>query len=71
MSSKIYFNPDAPLNAENIAEGLASSILSVAFTNDSGSDVFGTSIDMSGDTALRMEMTDGSQFEISVKKMTR
>ena len=69
MSSKIYFNPDAPLNAENITEGLAGSILSTVFTNDSGSNVFGISVDMSGDTALKMEMTDGSQFEISVKKI--
>ena len=70
MPSIMYSNPEEPLTAEDVIESLGNGLLTMAFVNNIGADIFGTSVDLSNEQpAVRIEMTDGSEFEISVKKI--
>lgn len=70
MPTIMYSNPEAPLTVEDVVEALGGGLLTMAFVNNVGADIFGTSVDLSNEQpAVRIEMTDGSEFEISVTKI--
>jgi len=69
MSGHAYLGQEIPLAVADVVDALSNELLSIGFTSEIGEMVYAAGSEQVDDSSVVMDMTDGTRFQITVKKL--